>query len=576
MEWRGTGASTAFSSAENTSSSPSIRGTARKIYYLDSRLAGPVADWRPHLGRAQALGFDHLCIPPVFAPGPTGNVFLAADAEQAAPGFGKAVPVDKAVAVIVQMCREFGLTLLLDIVLDRVAADSAFARALPTRSASLDRDVVDPRLPSDLAHAASFSFDDAANRDVLATFWTARLRRLADAGAGGFRLIGFQQLPADLFADLRRKVASAAFLAWTPGIARDRLIGWAGLGLDGVFASTCWWDGRAPWYVEEHETLRRIAPVIAVVEAPFGERLAEHGALQSKRLLKIAAATGNGLLMPMGFEFLSRRRMDPRFVTARDLPEEATHDAGTLATEVAEANTLVDQMADTGGELRSLTGPGSRIASPPPRRKHLDLDRRRRRPGDDRGARSRDRRDRAQPKGRAPGRHARTAHRDRQHHAAGRRRSVCRQARPGRRRHGRGRHLHRRSRRGGGRAAVAGARRDRVASRTDDASRQRSLAGHDRAEPRRPLDLHHRSLPRRAGDGAPRAAAQEGCRRRLLGRDHGEKALETSGAHTAFTVRHEPALLLDVERRQAGFASWYELFRARSPTMPSATAPSPT
>ena len=41
-----------------------------------------------------------------------------------------------------------------------------------------------------------------------------------------------------------------------------------------AFSSVAWWDGRAPWFVEEHELLRGIGAVIGSPEAPFGPRLA--------------------------------------------------------------------------------------------------------------------------------------------------------------------------------------------------------------------------------------------------------------------------------------------------------------
>jgi hypothetical protein len=326
---------------------------------MDTRAAGELAHWLPHLARAQALGFDHLCVSPVFECGPTGDIFLTSDVERASPLLGTYDTADEAVAAIAALCGAHGLTLLLDVVLDRAAADGSFARTagLPFRPQSFAQTVVDPRQASDASHAVRLHLDGAGAGDALVRFWTERLLRLAQNGASGFRLLGFEQLPSAVLAEIRRGVASALFLAWTPGIARDRLSTFAGIGLDGVFASTPWWDGKAAWYVEEHEALRRIAPVIALAEAPFGERIAERGVAQSRRTLAIAAATGDGLMMPMGFEFLSRRRMDPRFGGLPELPNAGGNHAGELVGELApaivEANALVDRLATAGRELRS-------------------------------------------------------------------------------------------------------------------------------------------------------------------------------------------------------------------------------
>ena len=62
----------------------------------------------------------------------------------------------------------------------------------------------------------------------------------------------------------------------------------------------------------------------------------------------------------MGFEFLSRRRMDPRFAASGDLPEAGGNHTGELAAAIVEANALVDRLATSGSDLRSHTGPGSR------------------------------------------------------------------------------------------------------------------------------------------------------------------------------------------------------------------------
>ena len=557
MEWRGTGASIAFSGMESKAT-PSNSGASRKIYYMDLRLGGLIAEWRPHLQRALALGFDHLCIPPVFSPGTTGNVFLAADAERAAPWLGKAGSADQVVAAIGELCHELGLTLLIDVVLDRVAADSSLSRILPTRTAHIGGTIIDPRAEPDAAYTAYLRVDDS-DAEIPARFWANRLQRLHDRGAGGFRLLGFDRLPARILAEIRRAIPSAALLAWTPGIARDRLPGLAQIGLDGVFASTPWWDGKASWYVEEHEALRRIAPVISPVEAPFGERAAECGVAQSQRLLKIAAATGDGLLMPMGFEFGARQRLDPRFSRAVDRPNASHNDTGELASEIVKANLLVD-LAAHGQALKAITGPGARVT----------LLRR--------GPRmvvaiAADRVDVVIDEPEAaitsPDRPSNIALRN----ATRAPRIVIDNITP---------------RVKGSSFAVK-----RIVGQTVTVEADVFMDGHDVLAVElqwRPLDdpaWRHQPMTHIGNDRwqariTPNRIGRwfftvEACLdematvRRALQLKKGagvdfsveaaeEKALEASGAHRRFIVRHEPALLLDVERPEAGFASWYELF----------------
>lgn len=362
MDGRGSGASTA-SYAVGRNGPASRHESAKKIYYMDGRLAGPIEAWRPHMARARALGFNYLCVSPIFAAGPSGDVFLTSDAETAAAYLGDTEGADGAAHALSALCRDHGLHLLIDVVLDRVASEGPITSALPVQIHSLQSMVVDPRRLED-GHGRALRLDDPSLVEAATQWWGDRLLRLVQSGVRGFRLLGVDRLPLGmlptLIASARRGAQDCEFLAWTPGITRDRIAALSEAELDGVFASTPWWDGRASWYVEEHEALRRIAPVIGVVEPPFGERAAERGPTASRRQLKIAAATCSGLLLPIGFEFLSRRRLDPRFTTTEDLSGATSTQTPPLAAEIREANAQVDSLIGGGGSLRSLTGPGAR------------------------------------------------------------------------------------------------------------------------------------------------------------------------------------------------------------------------
>ena len=75
----------------------------------------------------------------------------------------------------------------------------------------------------------------------------------------------------------------------------DRLLS---AGFDAAFSSAAWWDGRASWFIEEHELLRGIGSVVGSPEAPFGPRLVRRLESATERqssyrhMLLRAAATG--------------------------------------------------------------------------------------------------------------------------------------------------------------------------------------------------------------------------------------------------------------------------------------------
>ena len=206
--------------------------------------------------------------------------------------------------------------------LDRAAADGETARSHPHLFfRSSDFDVIDPRQVQLGPEAVPACFGPPERDGSLAAWFADRLIRLARAGVAGFRLVGLADVPSEFLATLiqavRREAEGCKFFGWTPGLKWSLLAGLEGVGLDAVFASTPWWDGRAGWFIDEHNALRRVAPrVIGMPEAPF-ERRWRRGRRSSDTLketyehaLRLAAATGTGLLVPMGFEFAARDRMD--------------------------------------------------------------------------------------------------------------------------------------------------------------------------------------------------------------------------------------------------------------------------
>ena len=340
-----------------------------KIYYFHPLLAGPRAAWARHLGRCRDMDFDHVMTPPVFAPGGGGDMFLAGNHEQAHPAFAEALSADGLVGEFAQACRQHGLQLLVDVVLGRVASDADLATGDVSWFRPGDAgERVDPRGPLQAADTAYARFEDPVIAKEVTDWWIDRLKRLARAGSTGFRCLEPHSVPAPVW---RRIIAAVTdsfpdcrFLAWTPGLAWSDVAALRGVGFAAVFSSLPWWDGRSAWFVEEHEILRDIGAVIACPEVPFGPRLARRFAdspavpLTYRHMLRCAAATGNGIMVPMGFEFASSDDMNARARASNGgalLQEAGNLD---LSEEVREANVLSGQLTALGnGELRKLTDP---------------------------------------------------------------------------------------------------------------------------------------------------------------------------------------------------------------------------
>ena len=361
-----------------TAARKAARSPALKIYYLHPLLAGPLAGWEPHIERARRMGFGHLATAPLFAPGGTGDIFLAADHDRVHPALGIDASADEAVAHVAQMCARRGLRLILDIVVDRVASEGSLANSPRPwfRSARFAEDPApDPRAAPAPANAVYARFDNPAAAEELTAWWTERLVRLVRAGVAGFRCDAPHRLPAATWRRIITGVRGAddgcRFLAWTPGLGWPQIAALAGASFDAVFSSVAWWDGRASWFVTENEILRRIAPVIAAPEVPFDVRLsarlspADDLGRAYRHRLRLAAATGSGLLMPMGFEFAAARRMDPRHSRPEDLEEEHLGRGFDLEADIRAANAIVERIDSFAldGEMRALTSPASVVTA---------------------------------------------------------------------------------------------------------------------------------------------------------------------------------------------------------------------
>jgi starch synthase (maltosyl-transferring) len=357
----------------------SPNGYAPRIYFFHSLLVGPLDAWPTQFAHAAALGFDHAVIGSLFEPGQAGHGQVVGNHARLHPVFEAAQPATDAIRTLADAARQNGLTLLVDLVIDRMAADGALyaEHAGWFHAFESDEARLDPRHVHREDNVAYANFGDAGSRAALVDWWTHQLLALADAGVGGFRFDSPHRVPAAVWRQLgdslRAKHPDVRFLAATPGLARGDLLGLADAGFDSVFSSVRWWDFRSSWMVEEHAALARAGAPIAFPEAPYGTRLAAelsdvHDAAiverAYRRALFTSAALGTGWMMPMGFEYgitepMSQTRGDAsQFALAVQAKKFDLTERVTRANELARTTKTLH----ANGELRPLSGPGAPAA----------------------------------------------------------------------------------------------------------------------------------------------------------------------------------------------------------------------
>ncbi len=311
-------------------------GDSVRIYHLHPLLAGELANWDGHLARAAAMRFSHVLVAPPFMPGRSGSVFVTADYDRLHPAVGRQ-DATEALRSLVEKARGHGLQIMLDLVIDRVAAGSDLARVLGASQDEAD-EPPDPRLGEQ--HVASLHFDDS-NHNALG-WWQARLATWVGVGIAGFRCCEAARVPAFVWSSLipatRAIRPETLFVAWD--------IGAGARGLDDCdfdfAASASWaWDMRADWLDTDTSDVAEVGDLLAMPEMPFGDRLAAtpvNPMIVCERALRFATVFGSAWLMPMGFEFMSRRKLDPIYATARSFESLAASPPYDLSPVVTEVN----------------------------------------------------------------------------------------------------------------------------------------------------------------------------------------------------------------------------------------------
>jgi starch synthase (maltosyl-transferring) len=338
-----------------------------RFYYLHPLLAGPIDAWAPQLDRIAAMRFDAVVIAPPFATGAAGDLFLVADPDRLDPRLGAGSAI-AALARLADAAAQRRLGLILDVVIDRVAAEQASERLSIWYRVDASDDLPDPRQPPRQRGAAEIS----VNGDVasLVAWWGKRLVEWADAGIAGFRCIRPHQASAllwrGLIAAVRHRHPDVGFMA---SMLAPEAAALAECGFDLVESCSREWDYRAEGFADAADRLTRVAPLVAMPEAPFGRRLGHtytdggQARRAAHRALAFTTAYGASWLMPMGFEFGAAREMD----SARDrlddfarLVAEAPFD---LTSEVTAVNAQFSSGKARVTALRSVSPPDASAAA---------------------------------------------------------------------------------------------------------------------------------------------------------------------------------------------------------------------
>ncbi|MCJ8518470.1 starch synthase (maltosyl-transferring) [Pseudorhizobium tarimense] len=281
-----------------------------RIYYVHPLQLNGLAAWQETFRHASSLGFDTILSAPVFERGKHTSVFTSKNFDRIDPQLGLGEDVDEVLQALADAAGKEDLSLMLDLVIDRVAR----------RDEGSTHIVSDPRIGPDDSCGELIDLSPSDQTFQHLEEWRQRIARMAEAGIAGFRCLGINRVPEEAWASLIRHARSDGrdlqFIAWTPGTDFGRRRALDGAGFDGCCSSLAWWNLEDSWLPEEHLLQRSLGYQIAFPEAPFAKRLA-HGTescevleRRALRQLKLAAHLGGGLMIPMGFEYGASMPLD--------------------------------------------------------------------------------------------------------------------------------------------------------------------------------------------------------------------------------------------------------------------------
>lgn len=295
------------------------------VYNLFPLLAGRFGGWQKHMARAAEMGFNWVFVNPIQRPGASQSLYSISDYfdfnELLVDPASSLSPVDQVKAVM-SSAQELGLKVMIDLVINHCAVDSALVKSHPEWFQwEHDGQIAHPfafegRKKVVWKDLARFDHQDTRDKEGLYRFFFGVVDFLAGLGFRGFRCDAAYQVPGGIWERLiretKKKYPEARFFAETLGCPPDQTRRTAEAGFDYIFNSSKWWDFHSCWLMEQYALTREVAPSISFPESHDTVRLCEElgGNIEGlKQRYMFAAFFSAGVMMPVGFEFGFRRSL---------------------------------------------------------------------------------------------------------------------------------------------------------------------------------------------------------------------------------------------------------------------------
>jgi starch synthase (maltosyl-transferring) len=299
------------------------------IFNLFPRYHATIDDWIKSIPHMSAMGFNWVFVNPFHATGFSGSLYAIKNYYELNPLFLKKGsdtsdwrPLKKFVAA----SKDASIDVMMDLVINHTAFDSFLVKSNPLwykrdeEGRLVSPHAIDPANADNVTvwgDLAEIDNHDSKDKKGLWDYWNKLVQYFQDMGILGFRCDAAYQVPADLWKFLissaKKRHPRTVFLAETLGCTLEQIAEMKGTGFDFLYNSSKYWEFDKPWCLEQHEENKKIAPSISFPESHDTPRLAgeKPGTVEVQKMrYAFAAIFSTGLLMPAGYEYGAKNRMD--------------------------------------------------------------------------------------------------------------------------------------------------------------------------------------------------------------------------------------------------------------------------
>jgi starch synthase (maltosyl-transferring) len=308
------------------------------IFNLFPRYFNTIDDWKDVVPHIVEMGFNWIFVNPFHETGFSGSLYAVKNYYQLNPLFLKkgSDPSDfRPLKKFIATCKDALVNVMMDLVINHTAIDSVLVKLNPSwykrdkEGKLISPHAIDPANADNVTVWGDLAEIDNANskdKKGLWEYWNKLIKFYQEMGILGFRCDAAYQVPAKLWsfliASAKKRYPRTIFLAETLGCTLEQIAELKDCGFDYLYNSSKYWNFDKPWCIEQHADNKKIAPSISFPESHDTQRLAsENGSTIEVQKMRYAfsAVFSKGLLMPMGYEYGAKIKMDVVKGTPADL-----------------------------------------------------------------------------------------------------------------------------------------------------------------------------------------------------------------------------------------------------------------